>query len=420
MRLLVVCLAFAAAVADGERSDLQKRLASLETSVREAKVSLEALDGATAKPRGSSNKQAKANRAIGAAAQPIDAAAKPIYAILGGSNTLGARNIKGGTGPNWQSFGKQLCGWGGFAANYTAKWTAQGALGPAMAAACSHSFIPAGTRLVTLEFLPNMGYTGHDSSEIGEMEQLISTALGRGARTVVVIITPGNERLNATFCPERTVGCTSRVHVLKMRDALVKLADKYKVKTVVLDADVDRHLFGTDAMHANQEGHDYIFRTIQAYLADWPLPKAKERKAIETTGVKCFVGDELAPLVQEAQGFSRIDMARPEQGAPKIGWEATQPGSSMALCADLPRNAQKVGKEVKAALHYASRAEGATDSASARSGLYSVAVGMQVSHALSFSIFLSFYIYIYIYKYVCVCLSIFLAISIYLYISVFL
>jgi hypothetical protein len=263
-------------------------------------------------------------------------------------------------------------------------------MGPTLNAACSDAFIPPGTRFVTLEFLSIMGYTGDDEAEAGQIEQLLSTARYRRAHTVLVLINPGNERLNASTCEDREhmSGCTTAAHIRRLRGRLVALADRYGVKHIILDCDESvktRKLFGEDAMHINQEGHDLIFKRIQEFRKDWlePLePSASDIGNAINLGVKCYVGDELAPLIKLTRGFSRIDMARPEQGASKIGWEATMPGSSMTICASLPRKENLAAEALHDdSLHFAHAK--AANTRHAVHGIYSMAVGMQVSHALN-------------------------------------
>jgi len=149
---------------------------------------------------------------------------KPVLVVLGGSNTLGARSVTGGEA--WKSFAVQLST--RMADNYTTVKHAQGAMGPIMAAACANSFIPPATRLVTIEFLPNMGYTGDDLSELGAIETLLQVAQQRRARVVVVLINPGRERFAQISCTDDTVGCTTTDHVHRIREGIVNLTLKYR------------------------------------------------------------------------------------------------------------------------------------------------------------------------------------------------
>jgi hypothetical protein len=60
-------------------------------------------------------------------------------------------------------------------------------MGPELAAACDTKFMPPGVRLLTLEYLPNMGWASSDATEVAAFETLLQRAHERGARVAGVI-----------------------------------------------------------------------------------------------------------------------------------------------------------------------------------------------------------------------------------------
>lgn len=142
---------------------------------------------------------------------------------------------------------------------------------------------------------------------------------------------------------------------------------------MIADCDKDRQLFGDDFMHINQEGHDLVYSKIRAMLTDWPEPAAPSTRAHPDMGVRCHLGEELAPIVRQSHGFHQIDMARPEQGAPKIGWEATEPGSNLTLCTGLPQEQMRRVIALKKTKQFKLAREG-----KAELGAYMMAIGIQV------------------------------------------
>ena len=82
------------------------------------------------------------------------------FAALGGSNTLGACDIKPVAGCNQTSFAKltyDALSHLGLLHHFANGGI--GAMGPQLASACTHKFVPDGTRFATIEYLPNLGYT---------------------------------------------------------------------------------------------------------------------------------------------------------------------------------------------------------------------------------------------------------------------
>jgi hypothetical protein len=378
---------------------LHERLDSLEASMSEARAAMQALDEAAggAKRNRTAHTIAEAHHAnrhnhtaprndatvsiynLRAAAKATarekttGREPKPVYVILGGSNTVGARNVKWVPGRPWVSYAAQLGAAGGWAANYTKVQHAQGAMGPTMAAACAGSFIPPATRLLTIEYLPNVGYVADDQSELDAIETLLQVAQQRMARTIVVLINPGRERFATTpGCTDNMVGCTTVEHVHRLRQGMLNLTLQYGARSVLADCDTDRERFGEDWMHLNQEGHNWMYHKILEQLNDWPDPPPPSSRSRPDIGVQCSLGEELRPLVRESHGFSEIDMAKPEQGAPKIGWEAREPGSNLTLCASLPREQMQLQVALKKTKEFRSARD-----AKAEPSKYLMAVGMQ-------------------------------------------
>lgn len=387
------------------RQKLHDRLDSLEASLREARETPSALDSATGSPDGDHSpaglaestayKSGVMHRAhphsptalrhdatafphtMRGTAKTTGREPKPAYVILGGSNTLGAKNVKHVPGRPWVSYAVQLAARDGWAANYSRVQNAQGAMGPTMAAGCATSFIPPSARLVTIEYLPNMGYSGDDKSELAAIERLLQVAQQRRARTLVILINPGRERFEtmAAGCTgDDMVGCTTTEHSHHLRDGMLNLARQYGARSVLADCDTDRNLFGEDAMHLNQEGHNLVHSKILEHLRNWPEPPPPPVQSRPDMGVLCALGEELRQLVAESHGFTEIDMARPEQGAPKIGWESREPGGNVTLCATLPREQMKREIALKETKKYYNSKERKTEL-----GKYMMAVGMQES-----------------------------------------
>jgi hypothetical protein len=72
-----------------------------------------------------------------------------------------------------------------------------------------------GTRFATIEYLPNLGYTGDDEGESAAIERLLHVLQRRGARVVFVNILPCGGMPRFANCKEGSVGCTTREHTLK-------------------------------------------------------------------------------------------------------------------------------------------------------------------------------------------------------------
>ena len=142
---------------------------------------------------------------------------RPIYVSLGGSNTLGAKHVTSAVKGKHKSFAFMFRATLDKKHNYMHLPGGVGAMGPTLAAACHHRFVPPAARLATVEYIPNMGYTGDDAAELAAIETLLSALHARGARVIMVNIVPGSERFVATNthikCTGVESGCTTRAKV---------------------------------------------------------------------------------------------------------------------------------------------------------------------------------------------------------------
>lgn len=150
-------------------------------------------------------------------ASATSSASRPIYVSLGGSNTLGAKHVTSAVKGKHKSFAFMFRAALGKKHNFTHLPGGVGAMGPTLAASCHHRFVPPAVRLATVEYIPNMGYTGDDAAELAAIETLLSALHERGARVIMVNIVPGSERFIATNkrikCTGVESGCTTRAKV---------------------------------------------------------------------------------------------------------------------------------------------------------------------------------------------------------------
>jgi len=135
----------------------------------------------------------------------------------------------------------------------------------------------------------------------------------------------------------------SRERILHLNSELSKIAKAHHAHLVVRDADETPHLFGADAFHLNTNGHRSVFNEIWSTYRSEPCATSHARRtplrsaADAGTGLFCALGEEVEPLVADAVGFAKVNLAPPTK-APKIGWSAASAGASLTLCTALPRD----------------------------------------------------------------------------------
>ena len=143
-------------------------------------------------------------------------------------------------------------------------------------------------------------------------------------------------------------------------------------------------LFGADSFHLNTNGHRSVFNELWRIHRSQPCKpqSAHVARAVGEAGmgVMCALGDELEPLVRDAKGFVRDNLAAPGK-AHKIGWGAHAPGSSLTLCATLPRedkDAKVLDMKTRILVHKKDRQYRPLDRKG--EGTYRISLGFQVSH----------------------------------------
>jgi len=325
---------------------------------------------------------------------------RPVLAVFGGSNTQGANALSitssGGTQYGWHlpSFAsllqKALRG-------FTMQMNADGGSGPSLVGTCTSRFIPPETRVGTIEFLPNIGYIKEDRAELAAVKLMLQAMNARGATAYLVNIMSGSARFtrderhgfcgkfrNATERDASVIGCMSRKRVLHLHAELSKIAKAQQAHVIVRDADETPELFGADSFHLNTNGHRSVFNEIWSIHRSQPckpqLTSAARSVGEAGMGVMCALGDELEPLVRDAKGFARVNLAASGK-APKIGWSADGPGSSMTLCATLPRedkDAKVQDMKNRIMPHPKDRITRPLDLKG--EGTYRISLGFQVSH----------------------------------------
>ena len=326
---------------------------------------------------------------------------RPYYAALGGSNSLGASDLDAMKNvhlhiPYTEQLKRKLAALG-----YDYSNGLMGGAGPILVAACSSRYIPSGTRVATIEYLPNMGF--QDAKyELNAMEKLIYTArVIRRAATFLINILPCSEiyRIGQSRgCVTGMFGCTTRQDVEQMRDFIAKLGNAYNTTTITMDCDTNRTLFGNDTFHIAQHTHNQLFDQIwrevgsQGVLTMYaPTPKSvadpisglvsstpstsSEISEI-SVGVTCHMGEELGPLVLSANGFEHKNIATPRQ-RPKIAWLADRLGSTLEFCARLPtREMQAVLRSNQQRVYRSGKLRRRFNSVEP----YVISLGVQVSH----------------------------------------
>ena len=204
---------------------------------------------------------------------------RALYSVFGGSNTQGANAValspKGGTmyGRGNPSFAHLLAK--RMMATHDAKWNADGGSGPILAGTCASMFMPADTRLGTIEYLPNLGYIHEDKAEVGAVKAMLHMLRARGAAAFLVNIVSGTKRYEndarggrkGRQCRklgyrENVIGCMSRERLLSFRDKLARAANETGAYVITIDADEVPHLFGADSFHLNANGHRKVFNEI--------------------------------------------------------------------------------------------------------------------------------------------------------------
>ena len=127
-----------------------------------------------------------------------------IFSTLGGSNTLGACDTAGKLRCNQTAFSR-LTFDSLQSLHAVNNWVngGIGAMGPELAAACTQKFAPEGTRMATIEYLPNLGYTNDDVRELAAIERLLHYLQRRGARVAFVNILPGKAMPRMVHCRDR-------------------------------------------------------------------------------------------------------------------------------------------------------------------------------------------------------------------------
>ena len=160
-----------------------------------------------------------------------------------------------------------------------------------------------------------------------------------------------------------------------------RMAADYGAQTIEIDADANRSLFGTDAMHLTQEAHGGVYKRLMELYHTWPATPASanatHRRPSGEMGVSCYLGDQLQPLVASGstRGFARTDLDGGRRGPDeaKIAWEARDRGSQLTLCPRLPREASLALAARN--LTYVNKRE-----RSVNPSVYLTALGLQISH----------------------------------------
>ena len=319
-----------------------------------------------------------------------------IFSTLGGSNTLGACDTAGKLRCNQTAFSR-LTFDSLQSLHAVDNWVngGIGAMGPELAAACTQKFAPEGTRMATIEYLPNLGYTNDDVRELAAIERLLHYLQRRGARVAFVNILPGKAMPRMVHCRDGQIGCTTRNHIERLDKALKQLAEKYYVPTVTMDRDGadGASIFNDDFMHLNQKGHEAVRDELIRLYREWPhwqkaldtsMHDADATRAANLMPLVCHMGDELQPLIGQSHGFRRVNFARDQWSrADKIGYQATTAGSSLTLCTGFPP--EPPSKDLPLP-QWAKL--GPTVNQSTKEGLrHVIAVGMQISHDLNLPLF---------------------------------
>ena len=264
-------------------------------------------------------------------------------------------------------------------------------MGPDIAGACTARFVPVGTRFATIEYLPNIGYTNDDASELTSIRQIVQALNAQEAKTVLVNIVPGRDMERFVGCVDGLVGCTTRAHIERLHAALLQLATEYRLPSIGVDYDnmTQRHLFGADKMHLNQEGHTRVAERVLELYETWPWherpPVQQQGELASQVHVRCYLGEQLGEIVSShGHGFKSVNFARdPKERTDKIGWEATESGSSMTLCARFPLDASPPPPLPPPMPLRARAPAGAHKHMAPRAGsshVYEMAVGLQMSH----------------------------------------
>ena len=317
------------------------------------------------------------------------AASGPLFAMLGGSNSLGAKNVKYEPGTHksfGRLFGHKLKQERERAGKTTSTLSgAIGALGPSFAAACLSRFLPPSVMVATIEYLPNMGYLQEDDQELQAIEALLRAMHERGGRAFLVDILPGDGRYDVKGCKEHMKGCASRKQVESLRDATLSLAQRWGAQSIVMDANLNRSFFESDVTHLTQEGHRLVSsRLWDLYKSSPPAalaPTSGGAKGTTQKGLMCHLGQELEPLVARAHKFARTDISR--DGSGKIGWEAREPGAELELCLSLPWEAARSIAAQRKTLEYRNKRERNQEQSEALYKKFTMAVGLQASHPLN-------------------------------------
>ena len=301
-----------------------------------------------------------------------------VFAALGGSNSLGVKGMVGESGYHTSFATLMVEALRDDSANYTFLSGGIGGMGPELAAACASKFMPPNVRVVTLEYLPNLGWAGSDLAELAGFEALLGLAYQRGARVWVINIVPCEDKYLVAGCLDGVIGCTTRQHVEQLRAELDRLASAYSAKVITVDCNVNRSLFGDDVTHLTQVGHALVFEQMWRMHHEPTAPRdaspVRPTHSTSDIGIACYLGDELSPLLRNVTRFARVDLAR--GAAPKIGWEALERGARLTICNDLPRAMGAIGAWEMGKLQKTPVAP-----------LYTGMLGVQISHRLNLPLF---------------------------------
>ncbi|KAG8465996.1 hypothetical protein KFE25_005566 [Diacronema lutheri] len=215
------------------------------------------------------------------------------------------------------------------------------AAGPAFAATCISHFIPRETAFATIEYLPNMYSNSADRNLVhfGALAQMLAHA---GALAVVVQVmegVPGGSGgpPHVYAYPRKTI---ENVHA-----RMAERARSLRFRTLLVDgaANESAPLFMADRRHLNEAGHRHVARRALELLDELAAARAhgsgapRDAVAAESAlaaaesaraRTRCMLGEALAPAVLDALKFNRSVL-----GEGKVGWEATEPGAALTLCA---------------------------------------------------------------------------------------
>ena len=314
-----------------------------------------------------------------------------ILIALGGSNTLGAKDMNGTLRGSHKSFGQQLyesLKHDGLIDSF--KNFGIGAMGPMLAGSCTNTFVPAGTAIATVEYLPNIGYTNDDAGELAAIKQILLSVLARGGKPALVNILPGASMERFAHCVEGRVGCTTRAHVERLHTSLLEMAAHLGVPSVTMDYESNATVFSWDKMHLNQLGHDEVHAQLLSLYKDasrWPSQRSSHSRdePAEELPVRCYLGDQLADLVSHSTGFAKVNFGGGR--ADKVGWEARNASASLTLCTRFPRDASPPPPPPPSAPPESSASRPAAKLLSAShkppGHAYAMAVGLQMSHDLN-------------------------------------